>query len=186
MRLVRSAVLYAALAVGANAALAADTAGLEALRAGDMKKLAFHIAPKAVPDIPIYDAEGGAHRLADYSGKYVLLNFWATWCAPCRKEMPSLDRLQTAMGGATFQVLPVATLRNTVPGVKRFFAQAGITALPIRLDPHAEFAHRMGVMGLPVTVLIDPEGREIARLVGDAEWDSDSARAIIAALTVAD
>ncbi|MFC2968408.1 TlpA family protein disulfide reductase [Acidimangrovimonas pyrenivorans] len=189
MHLVRTAVLYAALALGANAALAEsvpDMAALSALRAGDMKKLSFHQEPKALPDTPIYDAEGGEHSLAEYRGKYVVLNFWATWCAPCRKEMPTLDRLQADLGGAKFQVLPVATLRNSVPAVKRFFAEDKIANLPVMLDPHGALAHQIGVMGLPVTLILDPEGREIGRLIGDADWDSDSAKAIVRALTAAE
>lgn len=182
MSLIRSVFLYAALALGANAALAGP-AELSALRSGDMKKMEFLATPRAVPDIAFVDAKGGEHRLADYRGKYVLVNFWATWCAPCRLEMPSLDRLQAAMGGARFQVVPIATIRNTVPAVQRFYKQAGVTQLPIRLDPHAALAHQMGVMGLPVTVVLDPQGREIARLIGGADWDSKDAHALLGAIT---
>ena len=169
-------VLYTALALGANPVLA-DVASL---RAGDMKKLALHEAPVAVPEAVLLDAEDGEHALADYRGKWVVLNFWATWCAPCRKEMPSLDRLQTAM--PDLAVVPVATGRNAVEGIRRFFEEAGVAALPILRDPQSQLARGMGVMGLPVTVILNPEGQEVARLIGDAEWDSDSARAVLGAL----
>lgn len=186
----RSAVLYAALALGANAsgglpALAGpapDAGQLAALREGDMKKLEVHAEPKAVPDIAFKDADGKEHRISDYRGKYLVVNFWATWCAPCRKEMPTLDRLQAEMGGDDLQVLPIATIRNTLPAVKRFFAEDGIKALPILIDPQAELAHRMGVMGLPVTVIVNPEGQEIGRLIGEADWSGDDARAVLGAL----
>lgn len=169
-------VLYTGLALGANAGLA-DVA---ALRDGDMKKLALHEAPVAVPEAVLLDAADGEHSLADYQGKWVVLNFWATWCAPCRHEMPSLDRLQTAMPDVA--VVPVATGRNSVTGIEKFFEEAGVKTLPILRDPKSELARGMGVMGLPVTVILNPEGQEVARLIGDAEWDSDSAKAIMAAL----
>ena len=181
MKFFRSAVLYTALALGANGALA-DTAALEALRVGDMKKLVFHAEPQAVSAMPFATPGGEERRLADYAGKYVLLNFWATWCAPCRKEMPALDALQREFGGEAFEVVTLATGRNSLEGINRFFAEEGIEALPVLLDPKQAVAREMAVLGLPITVLIDPEGREIARLRGDADWHSDAARALIAAI----
>jgi thiol-disulfide isomerase/thioredoxin len=169
-------VVYMALALGANAGLA-DVA---ALREGDMKKLALHEAPVAVPDAVLLDAGDGEHSLAEYQGKWVVLNFWATWCAPCRREMPSLDRLQSAM--PEIAVVPVATGRNAVEGIERFFDLVGVTDLPILRDPKSELSRGMGILGLPVTVILNPEGQEVARLIGDAEWDSDNAKAVLAAL----
>ena len=169
-------VLYTALMLGANP-VAAD---VKALMDGDMKKLMLLEAPVAVPEAVLLDAEDGTHSLAEYKGKWVVLNFWATWCAPCRREMPSLERLQAAM--PDLAVVPVATGRNAVEGIKRFFDEAGVKSLPILRDPQSEFAHAMHVMGLPVTVIINPEGQEVARLIGDAEWDSDSAKAVLGAL----
>ena len=169
-------VLYTSLALGANP-VAADVASL---RDGDMKKLALHSEPVPVPEAVLLDATDGEHALADYKGKWVVLNFWATWCAPCRREMPSLDRLQAAM--PEIAVVPVATGRNAVTGIERFFAEAEVKGLPILRDPTSVLARGMGVMGLPVTVILNPEGQEVARLIGDAEWDSDSAKAVLAAL----
>jgi thiol-disulfide isomerase/thioredoxin len=168
-------VLYTALLLGANAVMA-DVA---ALRDGDMKKLILHDTPADLPEVVLLDAQDGTHALADYRGKWVVLNFWATWCAPCRHEMPSLDRLQEAL--PEIAVVPVATGRNAVTGIERFFAEEGIRHLPILRDPTSELARGMAVMGLPVTVILNPEGQEVARLIGDAEWDSASAKAIMAA-----
>ncbi len=182
MKILKSIALYASLMLGANAAFA-DTTALEAMRAGLMKKLVFHSEPKPVSTIAFTDPQGGQNHLADYKGQYILLNFWATWCAPCRKEMPSLERLQVKLGSDNFKVVPIATGRNTIPGITKFFEKAGVEHLPVLLDPKSTLARDMGVLGLPITVILDPEGREIARLRGDAEWDSDSALATFKALT---
>ncbi|MGB3243792.1 MAG: TlpA disulfide reductase family protein [Sulfitobacter sp.] len=182
MRILALLVMYTALSMGANPA-SADTADLLGLRAGDMKKLVIHESPVATSDAAfILEDDGGQGTLADYRGKYILLNFWATWCAPCRKEMPQINALQKEFGGDDFEVLTIASGRNSPEGIKRFFAEAGVDSLPRHQDPKQALASQMGIFGLPITVIIDPEGREIARLRGDAEWDSDSARAIIKAL----
>lgn len=182
MRLFRHLVVYLALSLGANAALA-DFAEVEALRTGDMKKLVFHETPKQVTNSPYVLAdEAGEGRLSDYRGKHIVLNFWATWCAPCRKEMPHLDALQKALGGDDFQVVTLATGRNSPAKIQAFFAEHGIDGLTRHQDPRQTIAREMSVLGLPITVIIDPEGREIARLRGDADWNSDSAHDIIKAL----
>jgi len=117
-----------------------------------------------------------------YAGQWVVLNFWATWCAPCRIEMPTLSALQTALGGDDFAVVTIATGRNDPAAMERFFAEIAVTNLPLFTDARSALARDFGVMGLPVTVILDPAGNEIARLMGDAHWDSDSAMAIIRAL----
>jgi thiol-disulfide isomerase/thioredoxin len=186
LRALRFAVLYTALALGANAAWAeggvADRAALEALREGDMRKLQFHDEPREVSQAAFTTPGGESHTLADWKGKIVLVNFWATWCAPCRKEMALLDALQGEFGGEAFEVVAIATGRNPLPGIQRFFDEVGVTRLPILLDPSQAVAREMAVLGLPVSVILDPEGREIARLVGEADWSGESARAIVAAL----
>ncbi len=179
MRLLTSAVLYTALILGANSAFAGN-AELEALREGSLKKLVFSSEAKDVSQAVFTDPDGGEHSLAEWQGKYVLVNFWATWCAPCRKEMPSLDALQEEFGGESFEVLTIATGRNALPAIERFFEEIEISNLPILLDPKQKLAREMAVLGLPISVILNPEGQEIARLRGDAEWYSDSARAIVA------
>ena len=181
MRLLRSLVFYTALALGANAAFA-DIAALEALREGSLKKLDFHSTAIAVPTTEFVSIDGESRQLSDYQGQYVLLNFWATWCAPCRKEMPQLAALQEEYGGDYFQVVTIATGRNPPPAIKKFFAKLGVSNLPMHRDPKQQLAREMGVSGLPVVMLIDPEGKEIGRLTGPAEWDSESAKAIVAAM----
>ena len=183
MRLFHALTIYMALAVCANTAAAADTAALEALRDGQMKKLTFHETPKPVSEAAfVLPDDAGTDTLKSYRGKYVVLNFWATWCAPCRHEMPTLSALQTEFGGERFSVVTLATGRNSPEGITKFFAEIEADNLPRYQDPKQKIARDMAVLGLPITVIIDPEGREIARLIGDADWYSDSARAIIAAL----
>ncbi|WP_319826220.1 TlpA disulfide reductase family protein [Thalassovita sp.] len=174
-------VLYTALALGANATWAADPA-LEALRAGDMKKLVLHEAPRDVPEVAFIAEDGSTMTLAAYRGKTVLVNFWATWCAPCRKEMPSLAALQAEFGSDSFAVVTIATGRNPPPAMQKFFDQAGVTNLPLHRDPKQALARQMAVLGLPVTVVLTPEGQEIGRLIGDADWHSDEARTLVRAL----
>ena len=174
------AVLYTALAVSANAAHA-DVAAAEAAREGSMKKLLF-AESVAVSEETFTDPDGGEYRLADFEGKHVLVNFWATWCAQCRQEMPLLWKLQTEFGGDGFEVVTIATGRNSVQGIRKFFEEVGVDNLPLYLDPKSSLGRDMGVLGLPITVILDPEGREIARMRGDAEWNSESAKAVIRAL----
>ena len=175
MRLLVAA-LYLALGAAANAT---DLSGVEL--AGDMRKLVVHEAPEAVPDLTFETPDGETVALSDYAGKPVLLNFWATWCAPCREEMPALSALQADMGGADFEVVTIATGRNPPPAMQTFFEEIGVDNLPLHRDPKSALARQMAVLGLPVTVLINPEGQEVARITGDVDWSSENARAVLAA-----
>lgn len=190
MRWIASAVLYMAVALGANAetagAPALDIAALEALREGQMEKLRFHEAPRARSDLSFLRADGSESSLAAYDGKVVVLNFWATWCAPCRKEMPGLDRLNQALGGDDFAVVTLATGRNSPTGIAKFFEDTALQTLPQYRDIKQGIAREMEVPGLPTTVILDRDGREIARMTGEAEWDTPSAKAIVTALIGAD
>jgi thiol-disulfide isomerase/thioredoxin len=129
-------------------------------------------APKAVPDLRFVDDAGRSHSLADYRGKTVLLNIWATWCEPCRKEMPALDRLQARLGGDRFQVVAVSVDQQGASIARRFYGEVGIKALPLYADPTAKAAFVLDAAGLPATLLIDRNGREIGRHLGAIEWDS--------------
>lgn len=177
-----AAAVYTALALGATPALADMDAAIAA-REGDMKKLIFHAEPKAAGTAAFQLADGaGTMTLADYKGKVVVLNFWATWCAPCRVEMPHLSKLQAELGGPDFEVVTIATGRNSPTGIKAFFNEIGVENLPRHQDPRQKLAAEMGVFGLPITVILDAEGNEIARLRGDADWASESAFEVLRAL----
>lgn len=167
-----------ALSLGLAAPVLAD----ETLLTGEMRRFAMAEDRPAVPgDILFADMDGPDRKLADFAGRPVVLNFWATWCAPCRAEMPSLDRLRAQMGDEV-AVVTLASGRNPPQAVAKFFAETGITQLPRYLDPRQDLARAMGVFGMPVTVLIDAEGHEVGRLTGDAEWDSPEAVALIRSL----
>ena len=178
-RVLVCAVLYTGLATSANAA---DWSAVEDLRAGDMSKLVFFADPAPAPVAEFITFDDEPIALDAYRGQIVLLNFWATWCAPCRKEMPMLAELQSEFGGEDFAVVTVATGRNAPPAMTRFFDSIGVDNLPLYRDPQQALAREMGVLGLPTTMILGRDGREIARLQGDANWASDSAKAIVKAL----
>ncbi len=130
---------------------------------------------RVLPALRFTDAEGRAATLDDFRGRVVLLNLWATWCVPCRREMQALDRLQATLGGADFIVLPLAVDRGGIVPVKRFYEQFGLKALAIFADASAETVGRLGSPGIPTTLLIDRDGREIGRQLGAAAWDGPQA-----------
>lgn len=135
--------------------------------------------PHPLPDIRFVDSDGRGRSLADFRGRPLLLNLWATWCAPCRKEIPSLDRLQAKIGRDRLLVVPLSIDRQGLPAVKGFYDELGLTALGMYVDSSAEAAHELHAFGIPTTLLIDREGREIGRKIGEAEWDSPDTIALI-------
>ncbi len=135
----------------------------------------LHDDPQSLSDISFEDETGASLSLSEWRGKLVLLNIWATWCGPCREEMPTLDRLQEKLGGDHFDVLALSIDRGGVDVVRNFYDEIGIRHLQIRIDPTTKASRTMNVFGLPTTLLIAPDGKEIARKVGPAEWDAPEA-----------
>ena len=179
-----AALLYGAICLTANAGGAADLtegdrAALKELRSGDMLKLVVHDKPRDRIAETFRDLYGNAVTFADYSGKVVLLNVWATWCPPCRAEMPSIDRLAGDMEGKEFAVIPLSTDRGGVEVAQKFFKDILVKNLDVMHDRSGKVSRRAGTLGLPITLILDRDGREIARLIGDAEWDSPDAQAIL-------
>lgn len=127
---------------------------------------------KEVPDLQFQDGTGRTYSLAEFRGRVVLLNIWATWCAPCREEMPALDRLQAKLGGADFEVVALSIDRQGTEAVRKFFADVGVKSLQIYIDPSAQAMSKVGAVGVPMTLLIDRDGREIGRRAGPAKWDT--------------
>jgi len=132
----------------------------------------IHPQPRVLPTIRFADEKGHAMTLQDFRGKVVLLNLWATWCPPCREEMPTLDRLQARLGGPGFEVVAVSIDRDGLPAVQEFYLQTAIKQLRVYLDKSGEASANLGATGIPTTLLIDRESREIGRKIGPAEWDS--------------
>jgi thiol-disulfide isomerase/thioredoxin len=148
-----------------------------------MAGFVFRKEPEALPALAFQDATGRERSLADWRGKVVLLNLWATWCVPCRKEMPALDRLQAEMGSDRFEVVAVSVDRSGVQGARKFLDETKVGRLALYADPSARLAATLRAVGLPATLLIDAEGREVGRLLGPAEWeDSEDAKRLIRAM----
>ena len=139
--------------------------------------------PLRVPELSFQDAEGRQHRLQEWRGRFVLLNLWATWCVPCRREMPALDALEGKLGGRDFQVVAVNIDTRDPDKPKAWLKEVGINRLAYFADPQAKVFQDLKAVGrafgMPTTLLIDPEGCEIAALAGPAEWASDDAVKIV-------
>lgn len=139
--------------------------------ASELDKLIIHESPRALPEFSFVTGEGEAISLQAWQNKLVVLNIWATWCAPCRDEMPSLDRLQARLGGENFEVVALSVDTGGADRVVSFFRDVEVAHLEVMLDPGGREARRLGTFGLPSTIIITSEGEELARLVGPAEWD---------------
>ncbi len=151
----------------------------------------FQVLTPPIPTegLEFLDKDGQSLELSAFHGRVVLINFWATWCAPCLAEMPSLNRLQIALGnedlaGADFQVITIATGRNENADIDSFFTNQNITHLTRYRDPNLRLALALGAGSLPTTVLMDRDGFIIARLQGEADWDSEATRRLIEFLTI--
>ena len=138
----------------------------------DTLDAAFLDHPREVPVFQFTDEAGHNLTLADFRGRPIVLNIWATWCVPCRKEMPSLDRLQSLAGKSQLLVLALSIDLQGAPVVKRFYEELGLHALGIYLDPASNSSRELKTVGVPTTLLIDRDGREIGRKIGAEEWDN--------------
>jgi thiol-disulfide isomerase/thioredoxin len=128
-------------------------------------------APRPVVAFSFTDHDDAPLTLADFHGRVVLLNLWATWCGPCRKEMPALDRLQEKLGGSGFTVLPLSIDHRGRDAVAHFYRELGLKSLGIYLDKSANVTYAVNAVGMPTTLLIDAQGRELGRIIGPTEWD---------------
>ncbi|MEX0645822.1 MAG: redoxin family protein [Parvularculaceae bacterium] len=146
---------------------------------GEIAKFEFAVPARGVPLIA-FEHEGRSLTLAEFKGKTILVNFWATWCPPCVRELPSLDALQAEFGEKGFEVVAIATGPQGKVAPADFFARLGVKNLRLYADPQLRLASTIGGGSvLPVSILYDAQGREIGRLIGEADWASPEARRLI-------
>jgi thiol-disulfide isomerase/thioredoxin len=149
---------------------------------GALAKLVPDAQAKPIADVVFADGSGQLHKLSDFRGRYMLLNLWATWCAPCVHELPALSHLQGALGARQLSVVPVNVGRSTAADTAAFL-KTHKADLPVYLDSNSAFLHAFGAYGLPLTVLVDPKGREIARATGGVRWDAPESVAYFRSLS---
>ena len=169
------------------AASAATLARVSPFAKGEMAAFAFGAAPKRAPDLAFEGPDGQAMTLSSKTGRTLLVNLWATWCPPCRKEMPSLNTLQKELGSDRFEVMAISLDTRNLDKRKAFLDEIGATSLAFYAEPQGRTLPIMkaasGVMGLPTTLLIDAQGCQLGMLQGEAKWDSPDARALVKAAT---
>jgi thiol-disulfide isomerase/thioredoxin len=152
---------------------------------GEVAALTMATAPLRLPDLAFEDANGKPRKLSDWRGRTVLVNLWATWCVPCRKEMPALEGLQTRLGGPNFEVVAINIDTRDPEKPKNFLKDAHLTRLGYFSDEKAKVFQDLKAigraLGMPTSVLVDGQGCEIATIAGPADWDSDDAIKLITA-----
>jgi len=161
------------------------TTPLAGLNKGAMAAFLVRPKPLDLPAINLATATGETKPLTDWKGKIVLLNIWATWCVPCREEMPALDKLQTELGGDQFEVVAVNIDKGGPDKAKTFLEETGATHLALYTDPTGKLFASVKTVGMPTTLLIDRNGKEIGRLIGPADWASAEAKRLIEAAIAA-
>ena len=171
-RKLRSARAVAALAMAAVAPVAAAAQD-------PTQHFLRHDQPMTMPEIRFEDDRGRAVTLANFKGKVVLLSIWATWCGPCRREMPTLDRLQAQLGGPDFEVVALSIDRQGIKVIEQFYKELKINHLAMYVDTSGKVVRDLNVRGLPTSLLIDRSGRELAWMIGPADWDSPVSIAFI-------
>jgi thiol-disulfide isomerase/thioredoxin len=149
------------------AVMAAFAAGQDEFKAGEFIALA---SPQPAPAVSFTDTAGNPATFGDFKGKLLLVNLWATWCQPCLREMPSLEKLQASQGDQ-LTVAAISEDRGGAKVVEPFVAKLGLDTVKVYLDPKSEVGHAFEVRGLPTTVVIDADGRLVGRVEGAAEWD---------------
>jgi thiol-disulfide isomerase/thioredoxin len=138
--------------------------------------------PQNPPDVAFLTQDGAEHHLSEFKGRGMVVNMWATWCAPCVAEMPSLEALSKALAPHDIAVLPLSSDRGGVDVVQAWYKAHGITALPVLLDPRSAMARAFNARGIPTTVIINTQGQVVARLEGAADWSAPEAQALVSKL----
>jgi thiol-disulfide isomerase/thioredoxin len=156
------------------------------LSTGTLTAFVVHPEPKTVGDIDFVAADQTPLSLADWKGRVVLVNLWATWCGPCREEMPALAELQRQLGSEDFEVVAISLDRQGAEVARPFLENVGAEALELYLDPSTKVLVGFKAVGLPASILIDRAGREVGRMFGPADWASPEAVRLIKAALAED
>jgi thiol-disulfide isomerase/thioredoxin len=173
--------IYLVLWGESNVDASESASELQVYVTGEMANLTVFEADEPVETVSFVDETGKERHFEEWRGKVLLVNLWATWCGPCRHEMPALDRLQAQLGSEDFEVLAISLDRSGLELPRTFYAENDIHNLKLFNDATAQTGVKLGVFGMPTTVLIDRQGRLIGRLVGPAEWDAPEAVSLIEA-----
>ncbi len=155
--------------------------GFKSFAVGPMAAFLVKADRPSVPDLAFKDSSGSEVKLSKWQGRVVLLNLWATWCAPCRREMPTLNDVQKQLGSKDFEVVALSVDRKGLEASAAFLKETGADSLGLYVDETTTSLNALQALGLPVTLLIDRKGREIGRLLGPAEWNSAEAIALMKA-----
>jgi thiol-disulfide isomerase/thioredoxin len=176
------AVLYGAEALADNTSPSMlsdhERATLETLMPADFNKFQLHDEPRPFRDKTFVNEKGEEIDLSAFDGGVTMVNFWATWCPPCLKELPGMDKLQAEMAEDGLNVVAISLDRGGLKKARTFWKRADMK-MGLYADPDKDLAQQMGVIGLPVTAILGPDGREIGRLIGEAEWDSEGAQKML-------
>ena len=182
LTLVSTAIVIAAIASYLLPGESQSLKRLQSLASGEMVGMEIYQKAKTPPSTMFEGEDGVEIGLRELRGRVTLVNFWATWCAPCVEEMPSLSRLQASIGGENFQIAVISIDRGGYEVIEPFLERLGVTNLPSYLDRSNRLTIEVGAIGLPTTLLLDKDGQIVGRMVGPAAWDSEDAARLVAAL----
>ena len=175
--------VHSIAALALMAVLTIVSAPLSRAAESGIDKLKWHEKPFAAPETAFQDGNGADIRLSDFAGKVLVVNLWATWCAPCIREMPTLDALEEDLGGDRFHVIALSQDREGARVARPFIEKNGWSNLDLYVSDGSAFGREANIRGLPTTLIIGPDGQEVARLEGTAEWDAPEFRDLFMQMT---
>ena len=170
--------IYATMIIYANESFAherKDWKTLQDLSKGSLKNIIINEEAPTIMELELLTVDGVSKTINSLSNKVTLINFWATWCAPCREEMPSLNKLVKSIDSEHFSIIVIATGRNSDKAIKKFFSEHKLNNLKNFKDPKGKISSSINILGLPTTIIIDQHKNELARYLGSTDWDSQEA-----------